>query len=135
MDLKKELQRIIDANSAGDISDGYHTFNELYRYRLLYNACFFNMLSKYTSIRVTKSRRHSDGEFCFGGNYFIVVAELPEGQVSNHYELRYWDLFQCEEVDKSPVWDGHTPEEAADRMEEFCANSFFLEEMSIRSCL
>ena len=22
----------------GDVSDGYHTFNELYEYRLLYNA-------------------------------------------------------------------------------------------------
>lgn len=24
----------------GNVSDGYHTFNELYRYRMLYNAAF-----------------------------------------------------------------------------------------------
>lgn len=29
-----------------NISDGYHTFNELYRYRMLYNAAFFNELAK-----------------------------------------------------------------------------------------
>lgn len=30
----------------GNISDGYHTFNELYKYRMLYNDAFFNELGK-----------------------------------------------------------------------------------------
>ena len=30
----------------GEVSDGYHTFNELYRYRMLYNAAFFNLLAR-----------------------------------------------------------------------------------------
>lgn len=30
----------------GNVSDGYHTFNELYKYRMLYNAAFFNELAK-----------------------------------------------------------------------------------------
>lgn len=29
----------------GEVSDGYHTFNELYQYRMLYNAAFFNELA------------------------------------------------------------------------------------------
>lgn len=28
----------------GQISDGFHTFDELYHYRMLYNAAFFNSL-------------------------------------------------------------------------------------------
>lgn len=59
----------------GEVSDGFHTFDELYHYRMLYNAAFFNSLEgKYD---VHKSYRHADGELCFGGGWFIVVANLP----------------------------------------------------------
>ena len=67
-----------------NISDGYHTFNELYRYRMLYNAAFFNELAKKGDIKICKSHKHYDGEECFGGLWFIVMAELPTGQISNH---------------------------------------------------
>ena len=46
-------------------------------------------------------------------------VELPKGQISNHYELKDWDLFKCKEVPYAPEWDGHTPQEAAKRLEEF----------------
>lgn len=103
----------------GEISDGYHTFNELYRYRKLYNAAFFNELAKDGEIKVCKSKRHHDGEKCFGGGWFIVMAELPTGQVSNHYELKDWDLFDVPEVEVAWEWDGHTPNEAANRIESY----------------
>ena len=119
MDLKKVLYQLTEANNRGEISDGYHTFNELYRYRMLYNAAFFNELAKNGTVRVIKSKRHHDGEECFGGGWFIVMAELPTGQISNHYELKDWDNFKCEEVDVAPEWDGHTPEDAARRLEGF----------------
>lgn len=64
----------------GEVSDGYHTFNELYRYRMLYNAAFFNLLARNGQVEVCKSRRHSDGEKCFGSDdWFIVMAMLPTG--------------------------------------------------------
>lgn len=49
------------------------------------------------------------------------MAELPTGQISNHYELRDWDYFKCEEVDVAPEWDGHSPEDAVRRLESFIA--------------
>ena len=109
----------VPENETDNISDGYHTFEELYRYRMLYNAAFFNLLHEAGTVKVTKSRFHSDGEPCFGGGWFVVQAELPTGQVSNHYEDKYWDLFKVREVDKADEWDGHTPELAADRIERF----------------
>lgn len=102
----------------GNISDGYHTFNELYRYRMLYNAAFFNELAK-GDIKVCKSHKHHDGEECFGEGWFIVMAELPTGQISNHYENQYWELFNIPELDTAWEWDGHTPNEAADRIESY----------------
>lgn len=104
----------------GDVSDGYHTFDELYRYRMLYNAAFFNMLKHQISDwSVHKSRFHSDGEPCFGGGWFIVIAYLDGKQISNHYEEKDWDLFDVEERIRADKWDGHTPEEAAERIERW----------------
>lgn len=104
----------------GEVSDGYHTFNELYRYRMLYNAAFFNLLARNGQVEVCKSRRHSDGEKCFGSDdWFIVMAILPTGQVSNHYESKYWDLFDVPERETAFEYDGHTPNEAADRLEQY----------------
>lgn len=100
----------------GEVSDGYHTFNELYYYRMLYNAAFFNHLPKGW---VHKSKRHHNGEECFGGGWFIVMAELPTGQISNHYELKDWDLFQVPEKEFADEWDGHTPQEAAERLHKY----------------
>lgn len=97
----------------GNVSDGYHTFDELYEYRLLYNAAFFNMLPKNL---VHKSKRHHTGEECFGGGWFIVMAQLPTGQISNHYEMKDWDLFDIPEKEFADEWDGHTPEVAARRL-------------------
>ena len=104
----------------GEISDGYHTFNELYEYRLLYNASMFNELAKQGLYDVHKSKRHSNGEIPFGdSNWFIVMAELPTGQISNHYEMKDWDLFQIPEKEKANVWDGHTPKDVAERIRVF----------------
>lgn len=100
----------------GEVSDGYHTFNELYYYRMLYNAAFFNLLPKEW---VHKSKRHHNGEECFGGGWFIVMANLPTGQISNHYELKDWDLFQIPEKEFADEWDGHTPQEAAERLYKY----------------
>ena len=115
-DILAWLEMLKEPEDKGEISDGYHTFNELYRYRMLYNAAFFNLLPKQI---VHKSKRHHDGEKCFGGGWFIVMANLPTGQISNHYELKDWDLFQIPEKEVADEWDGHTPQEAAERLHEY----------------
>lgn len=109
-------------------SDGFHTFKELYEYRLLYNAAFFNNLKLASQaegsrpvywMNVHKSKRHSDGEECFGGGWFIVMANLPTGQISNHYELKDWDLFDIPAYETAEAWDGHSPADVADRMRRY----------------
>ena len=104
----------------GEVSDGYHTFNELYEYRMLYNAALFNEFAKQGLYDVHKSRRHSDGEYPFGdSNWFIVMAELPTGQISNHYEMKDWDKFQIPEKPLANKWDEHSPRDVADRLTSF----------------
>lgn len=116
--------RVVD----GQTSDGFHTFDELYRHRLLLNAALFNAWGRgrargYATgpeYDVHRSLLHHDGEAPFGGGWFIVVAALPTGQVSWHYPVEHWDLFrQVPETHRAAVWDGHTADQAADRLQRF----------------
>ena len=101
-----------------NFSDGYHTFNELYEFRKLYNALLFKEWKKNGKYEVYKSKRHYNGELCFGGDWFIVVAILPTGQISNHYEMKDWDLFDIPEYEKSKYeFDGHTSQDVLKRLE------------------
>lgn len=60
-----ELRTLLES---GEASDGVHTHNELYDYRMLYNAHAANGWHA-AGIPVVKSWRHSDGELCFGGGW------------------------------------------------------------------
>jgi len=100
-----------------DVSDGYHTFDELYKFRKQYNAALFNEWAKNGKYQVHKSCKHHDGEPCFGGGWFIVVAILPTGQISNHYKLADWTLFKIPEFETAQVpFDGHTPQDVLERL-------------------
>lgn len=118
-DLNQMIKGLPELFEKGKISDGYHTFDELYEFRKVYNAALFNILALPSAgydYNVHKSLKHHDGELCFGGGWFIVMAELPTGQVSNHYEVKDWDLFKCKEVEKAAEWDGHTSEDVLNRL-------------------
>lgn len=105
---------------------------ELYDFRMVYNAALFNEWAEQksfdgginyhndkTKFDVHKSWKYSDGEFCFGGSCFIVMADLPTGQISNHYKWKYWDLFKIPEKEKANIWDGHTSEDVINRLKQF----------------
>lgn len=117
--MSKEEIQIKYLTNMDDMSDGYHTFGELYKYRMAYNAAFFNELAIRGDVPLCKSKRHSDGGECFGGGWFIVMAELSTGQISNHYEMKYWDIFNIPEREVGFVYDGHSPKEALDRLEKY----------------
>lgn len=91
----------------GELSDGYHTFNGLYYQRMM----LFAALVKTYKDRAWKSRRHSDGEPCFGGGWFIVGIDTPQGGFTYHYEDKYFELFDCVELPNGKEWDGHTEDD------------------------
>ena len=108
----------------GRISDGYHTFDELYDYRMAYNAAAFNAWAAAGTVPVYKSWKHHDGEPCFDGNWFVVVAILPTGQITNHYPAKFWSSFRIPEVERAThEYDGHTPREALMRLLRYLATA------------
>jgi len=87
-----------------DISDGYHTFRDLYYQRMV----LFATIVKQNKELAWKSLRHEDGELCFGGGWFIVGIDTPEGSYTYHYETNFWSMFDCRELERGKRWDGHT---------------------------
>ena len=87
----------------GNISDGYHTFNELYEHR---HALFICLANLYFS-KSWKSKLHSDGTSMDG--WFISGIELPSGkQISYHLPENLFNKLMIPELTKAPEWDGHT---------------------------
>lgn len=100
-------EREVDKTGIDDLSDGFHTFNQLYYQRMV----LFSILVKQFKDKSWKSYKHEDGEECFGGDYFIVGIDTPEGPYTYHYKTEYWDWFDCEELPVSKHWDGHIEED------------------------
>ena len=95
----------------GDTSDGYHTFNELYHHR----AVLFSVICNGHPDIAWKSKKHHDGTMYDG--MFIVGINTPEGPATYHYDVDpYWGMFRVKELETSPEWDGHTPDEAIRRI-------------------
>jgi hypothetical protein len=108
-----------DGFDTDKISDGYHTFGELYEFRKQYNRLLFNSWAKDGLYNVHKSKKHHDGEECFGvpDKWFIVVAVLPTGQISNHYKMSEWDSFKMPDHPTALFpFDGHTPQDVLERL-------------------
>jgi hypothetical protein len=93
----------------GELSDGYHTFNQLYHQRAVLFAC----IVKQNKNKAWKSFKHSDGKYCFdsNGEWFIVGVDTPQGSYTYHYAKEYWDMFDCQELECGKEWDGHTEED------------------------
>ena len=117
---EKELALAVDAVAElkANPRDEYHTMDELYHYRMLYNALALYGLDS-LGCETGRSRRHHTGEPCFDGEFFIVWVFLPKGMVTNHYKLEDEKYFSfLVDYHTAPEWDGHTTQEAARRMED-----------------
>lgn len=97
------------------ISDGYHTFGELYDHR---NMLFLNMckLLKDKELQIWRSVKHSDGSM--DKDWFIMgVNKTPGSQISYHLPISMWDqTMWAETLDKAPDYDGHTSKDVLIRL-------------------
>jgi len=105
-------------NAPGDTSDGYHTFDELYEHRLSLTAVIATIAA--IDGDSWRSKRHHPADGPMFDGYFIVGIDLPGGQVSYHHPLKDWDRFaEVPVLEHAPRWDGHTSDDAQDRLHAF----------------
>lgn len=98
-------------NFTDGISDGYHTFGELYTHRAILFATICSMFPN----KAWKSKLHHDGTMY--DNMFIVGITTPNGQATYHYDINpFWNYFRVPELDVAPEWDGHSPDDALNRI-------------------
>ena len=101
------LCKVAHVNEIGEVSDGFHTFNQLSRQRAMLFAALVNLNRDIS----WKTRKHEDGQPCFGGGWFLVTIDTPDGAYGYHYEDKYWDAFHCKELERAKHWDGYTEED------------------------
>jgi hypothetical protein len=97
-----------------DMSDGYHTFGELYDHRCLLFAI------------LATSEEFAGDSYVVEGHYpgwDLLVIKTDFGQISYHVPVRlrtlYDGLLKAYKSNDSeiPPWDGHTPQDVLKRLE------------------
>ena len=110
----------IDANK---ISDGYHTFGELYDHRIALFIVLCNHIQadpteggELTGQFCWKSKAHYDGSIMEG--WFIAGIGREKGeQISYHLPDKVWDKLRVPTYITAPhEWDGHTSEDVIKRL-------------------
>ena len=111
--LARKPARVIEVptKGIGEVSDGFHTFNELYHHR----AVLFSVICNSMPEKAWKSKLHNTGDMFPG--MIVVRIITPEGYATYHFDIEpYWDMFNVQELTMAPEWDGHTPEDAINRI-------------------
>lgn len=105
---------IPEGGDRSQLSDGFHTFAELYDHRRALTAALCRALMLVAS--PYRSRLHHDDTMIDG--CFIVGLDFPGvGQISYHYELKHWHQFDhVPTFARAPVWDGHTSADVVERL-------------------
>lgn len=105
----------------GKISDGYHTFDELYDHRItLWIALCKIAQTRDTCVWQTHTWRsqahHPDDQEMYDG-WFVLGMGSEGFQMSYHLPLSRWE--ECdfaETLATAPKWDGHTPLDVINRL-------------------
>lgn len=109
----------------GQVSDGYHTFDELYDHRItLYIALCRHMhellgMENPSKYKIWRSKKHSDGEICFGTGtqYVLGIGTAAGKQITYHIPIERWNETDfVDELETAPTWDGHTSADVLSRL-------------------
>jgi hypothetical protein len=102
------------------ISDGYHTFDELYDHRITLFVALCRCLradAEQEHLDVYRSKLHHDGS-ALDGWYLLGLLNMNTGeQITYHLPLDRWDETNfARTMDRAHEWDGHTPQDVLARL-------------------
>ncbi len=106
-----EKPAIYIPGKTGEVSDGYHTFDELYEHR----CTLYVALVQHVPNRAWRSYLHDDGKGFDG--WFVCGIDLPAGPVTYHLPERMWSFLDgIKTLDRAPKFDGHTSADVIERL-------------------
>ena len=99
------------------VSDGYHTFDELYDHRVtLFIALCKALMRSDKAVDVWRSRKHSDGS-SYDGWYVLGIGKVSGKQITYHLPNTTWDETEFADTRiMAPEFDGHTPKDVLLRL-------------------
>jgi hypothetical protein len=101
---------------SGEISDGFHTFNELYDHRC---TLFLALMSSNPALSWISAKHHDGSEW---EGWFIAGMELPTGDVTYHLPTSMMGAAMntgCRVLDCGKEWEGHTASDVVTRLREW----------------
>ena len=103
-------------NALGKVSDGFHTFDELYAHRAHLFVAFMRSNPEIS----WRANNHDDGIMYDG--WFIAGMHLATGDISYHLPLDMWILLDgIATTLRAPKWDGHSSEDVLKRLKSWIA--------------
>lgn len=105
------LIKVLKADT-NKISDGYHTFEELYEHRI---ELWIRVCADWR--KSWKTRTHSDGSRWNG--WFVLGLNDKKGeQITYHLPEKYWSrLRKIKTIKIAPEYDGHTSNDVIERLQ------------------
>ncbi len=118
--VQKEVDSLGVGGLKGKISDGYHTFDELYKHRVTLFMAFCKVISelKYQNTAyVWMSELHSDGSK-FHGWFILGINDKKGSQITYHLPNSEWNACSefAEVLGYAPEFDGHTSDDVLTRI-------------------
>jgi len=100
------------------ISDGYHTFGELYDHRHALFIALCKTTQKAGNYSVWRSLKHSDGTQY--KEWFIMgISTVPGEQITYHLPYKLWDITTfAETLERAPEFDGHNSQDVLERIKK-----------------
>ena len=127
LEVKDQPERVgREARMEGEeleVSDGYHTFDELYDHRITLFIALCKQLTHQpydndAKFGVWRSKRHSDGSM-FDGWYVMGIGFEPGLQVTYHLPLARWEEASFAQIlEVAPDFDGHTSSDVLERLKD-----------------
>lgn len=117
-----DQKSLILPRPVGEVSDGDHSFEELYEHR---NLLFIALLKLVNN--GWYSEQHHDGS-SFDG-WFVAGVELTEGeQITYHLPNKYLELVSISltHLEYAPEWDGHKSPDVLDRLVKWIESGCYL---------
>ena len=121
----------VAVDSYADVSDGYHTIEELYDHRITLYIALCRMIDAFLSGEADehasveyvrdqlpwRAKLHHDGTG-YDGWFMLAIGREVGKQISYHIPMSRWDETEfAETFDKAPVpFDGHTSADVLERL-------------------
>lgn len=100
------------------ISDGFHTFDDLYEHRIELWITLLRVISLSDAGHVWKSRLHSDGSK-FDGWFLLGIFKDKGYQMTYHLPDSKWEECKFAEIlEMAPEFDGHDSNEVLKRLKK-----------------